>query len=290
MFSFRQSGLVKGAMKAVGDTAVCMWCVPENIAESWQSFCDGALPGPTLRDSPIVQNVFDHVLPLVAGEYKTFSADVLSPEIWERAVFAAKAWDTATGGRPELDGLSFTAWKYVALCGKVAQAIAETAPSSHDHVDTPAMRIVEIGGGLGGGAIVLSHAFACSVTSVDLPSVARCISRVSTFCKAATPALRGDVATMSGDDVRASPVAEWDVVVSEHAWSECPRVVRRVYVDTFFQTSRHGVLTCNTTDPDASTAEEAVALCSVSTHSGGTPRCVSLSPWPCGPASFGVHW
>jgi hypothetical protein len=182
-------------------------------------------------------------LPQMIAQYFAAAATAwLEPDAYTRVRDALHVWDRTTGGNPGFDGsISFTATKYAALAARVLYCFP-TLASKQD------ASCVEIGGGLGGGVVALAALFPTWTFAVlDLPDVARCCSRVVEACGLS-------------DRVRCLTLDQWlggrgteagrqvDLVVSEHAWSECSAPVRQAYTDNVFTHCTHGLLSCNLPD------------------------------------------
>ncbi len=137
-----------------------------------------------------------------------------------------------TGGTPtvlillSLPLVSTTAAKYVGTLGKL---LAITPIAS---IKT----VIEIGGGLGGMAWMLAHL--PDVTSVivyDLPETSACIANIVKKCT--------KIACLPCGAPHGLQSA--DLVLSEHAWSECPAAIRAEYAASVFAIAKRGWLTCN---------------------------------------------
>jgi hypothetical protein len=100
------------------------------------------------------------------------------------------------------------------------------------------LRIVEIGGGYGGQCCVVSAAARpASYTLVDLDPVLRL--QEAYLRELGVP----NVSFASARDL--DPAAEYDLVVSNYAFSECVRRVQRHYVERVLLRARRGYLICN---------------------------------------------
>jgi putative sugar O-methyltransferase len=121
--------------------------------------------------------------------------------------------------------------------------------------DLTGSSIVEIGPGYGGQAKIICDRFdVASYLLIDLPE---CLALARRFLQpfdvpltAATPG--------------ALPEGEWDLLISNYAFSECERHVQDSYRDAFVSHARHGYLTCNLIselwDIDSYSADELVAM------------------------------
>jgi len=182
-------------------------------------------------------------LPQMIAQYFAAAATAwLEPDAFTRVCDALHVWDRTTGDTPGFDGsISFTATKYAALAARVLHCFP-TLASKQD------ASCVEIGGGAGGGVVALAALFPTWTFAVlDLPDVARCCSRVVEACG-------------FSDRVRCLTLDQWlggrgteagrqvDLVVSEHAWSECSAPMRQAYADNVFTHCTHGLLSCNLPD------------------------------------------
>jgi len=241
-----------------------LWLTPRNNSTytQWTSFCKGYTGDLSLlRHSrhKIVHQVFDHVTPANANQYIE-GAKVLPPDMHKTAVTALKAWDAVTGGKPVKAGLSLTATKYLGTLGKLWKEFGEDLYS----ID----QWYEIGGGFGGFAAMICACFAMtlkSCTVYDLSEVAvlqnRVFKRLSLAKATAVPYT--DPLTFLPD---ATPVEHRDaslsktIVVSEHAWSECPEHVRHVYARDVFSACNYGFLTNNFGRFTSSTRENTVKV------------------------------
>lgn len=114
-------------------------------------------------------------------------------------------------------------------------------------------RIVEIGGGYGGQCFVTSVAAApASYALVDLDRVLDLQRRY--LRELDVP----NVAFVSADEL--DPRANYDLVVSNYAFSECVRRVQRHYAERVLARARRGYITCNWLRPRLTmTREELLA-------------------------------
>lgn len=248
---------------------------PDALFRAWTSYCVRfATAGPDQlarlrKDDVITQTIFDHVNAADAEAYLSIVAhSSLGDEVVTAAVTALAEWDSITGGtptvvvRPHLPRVSLTATKYIGTLAKLSSLGPVTDLTS----------IIEIGGGVGGMAFMLS----ClpnvrAVTVYDLPEVCACIRNVTKS--------RPNISCVP---YGMFPVTKADLLLSEHAWSECPRTVREQYASALFGGATRGWLTVNF-------ISEAEATSAV-TRSGHAGRVLACSDVHVSARSFTVTW
>ncbi len=104
--------------------------------------------------------------------------------------------------------------------------------------DLTGLKVIEIGGGYGGQCKVLSDLFTFEqYTIVDLPEPLALAEKYLDVLR--TPSTR--FLTMEELD----PEEEYDVVISNYAFSECARDVQKEYLEKVIAKSRFGYMICN---------------------------------------------
>lgn len=216
------------------------------VVNAWTRFAtdaaNGSRPLNTLRANKIVKNVFDHVSPKEAQSYVGLAAS-LPKAMFEAAVKALGEWDGATGGRRlyrPLD-ISLTSTKYLGTLGKLWSRFGK---------DLYEIKIWnEIGGGLGGFGFMIGSVFPdINVNIFDLPEIAalqnKIFAKLGRLSNGSTCVSYGFGLDLELDTGIKDDAGE-GMLVSEHAWSECPYAVRKVYLDTVFSCASRGWLTNN---------------------------------------------
>lgn len=205
----------------------------QSVPQMWRKYCADAataLDLSMLRKNDIVINVFDHVSADLARKYYTFAHAALPADVLAVASQILHAWDVLTGGEISVEyGMSLTATKYLALIGKLIRTHGACAPDAG---------FCEIGGGFGGFAVCVALLWGCHVYVVDFPEVCACIRRIADSLHARVTCV--DCTGTFGDIPE-----HLAIVVSEHAWSECPPAIRHMYVHTIFNRALKGWLACN---------------------------------------------
>lgn len=205
----------------------------QNIVKAWLNYAriaTDAFPTGTLRKDPIVIDVFDHVNRSEAEKYLNIASS-LPPDMFLEAKNALVEWDALTGGTPDIDGISLTSTKYLGTLGKLWKEFGKTLYEFECWH--------EIGGGFGGLAYVLKTVFSDSRVYVyDLPEISALQRKIFHL-------LKSDIVTLAYTTGLSNSDSGKSFVVSEHAWSECPDTVRRVYAKSVISKCCAGWLTNN---------------------------------------------
>jgi hypothetical protein len=102
--------------------------------------------------------------------------------------------------------------------------------------------IIEIGGGYGGQARLIAALF--DVASYALVDLRECLELARTFLSRFEI---GEFEFITADRLRDR---EWDLVISNYAFSECARPVQDHYRDSVITRSLRGYMTCNLISPN----------------------------------------
>ena len=91
----------------------------------------------------------------------------------------------------------------------------------------------------------------CNVTVFDLPASVQALKNIFKILDAPS------ILCLCGDDKdEFNKVPPDFTLVSEHAWSECPRAVRTAYGNLLFKNAAAGWLTCNGVMEDHASPDE----------------------------------
>jgi putative sugar O-methyltransferase len=188
----------------------------------------------SFKRHPGIQSTVENVNPIWGGEYRDITL-AQTPALLEHI---DKFKENDTLGNPTLaaypEGLiSPTTWRYIKVVSDLQMLFGPL-----DGFD-----IVEIGAGYGGQCKILNDA--CDVSSytifdLDLPS-ALASKYLSRLGSPATEKLRlADFRRLGHDDGR-----QYDLVISNWAFSECTRAMQDTYIAHVLRRSRRGYITYN---------------------------------------------
>ena len=103
------------------------------------------------------------------------------------------------------------------------------------------MNIVEIGCGYGGQSKIICDVYDVkSYTYIDLPDVVKLIEKYTNRISVNT-----DKKFIASNEVDEKIEGEYDLVISNYAFTECIPSVQKKYIDLVLNNSKRGYITCN---------------------------------------------
>jgi GR25 family glycosyltransferase involved in LPS biosynthesis len=157
----------------------------------------------------------------------------LEPGAADRVRAALHGWDNVDAVDAVQKALSHAATAHAAFAARVQCLFPGLAAKR-------GARCIEIGGGLGATVVALAALFpSWTFTVVELPEVSRRCAQAVAAC-----GIADRVQCVSTEEWLLRPAQTWDLVISNHAWSECSAPVRKAYADMLISHCDHGLLTC----------------------------------------------